>query len=190
MVVPFHSSYADRSQCGTACACGDIACFDTSRETASAVALIRVARGSRLCVGSHSSHVAPRSCTGEERSSAGAVPFRSTCADYSQRGPARARGKLACFATSRETASAVAGPHVGHENVGRARTSRRGLASKERGLPPVQCPLMMCKVITTSAARRAHAASLRVSPPPERQPAQWRLFACHVNAGCVLEAIA
>ena len=41
-----------------------------------------------------------------------------------------------------------------------------------------------------SAARREHAASSRVSPPPERQPAQWRWKECHANAGCALEVTA
>ena len=82
-----------------------------------------------------------------------------------------------------------------HANAGcaleaTARTSHHGLAPKERGLPPVQCPFIARRPIATSAARRARAASSRVSPPPERQPAQWRSFACHANAGCALEATA
>ena len=44
--------------------------------------------------------------------------------------------------------------------------------------------------IATRVARRACAASLRLTPPPERQPAQWRLFACNANAGCALETTA
>ena len=144
--VPFRSAYADHNQRGTACARGKLACFATSRETASAVALVRVPRECRLRVGGHSSHVAPRSCTEGERSSAGAVPFHSSYADQSQRGTACARGKLACFATSRETASAVALVRV-HATAGcvmeaTARTSHHGLAPKERGLPPVQCPFI------------------------------------------------
>ena len=71
---------------------GKLACFATSRETAGAVARKRVPRESRLCgAGGHSSHVAPRSCTGLERPSAGAVPLYSTQADHNQRGTARAR---------------------------------------------------------------------------------------------------
>ena len=68
--------------------------------------------------------------------------------------------------------------------------SYHGLSPKERGLPPVHYPSIVSKPITASAARRARASSSRVSPPPERQPAQRRLRACHANAGCVLEAIA
>jgi len=82
--------------------------FATFRETARAVARSRVPRESRLRVRCHSSHVAPRSCTEGDRPSAGAVPFHSTYGNRSQRGMARARGELACFATSRETDSAVA----------------------------------------------------------------------------------
>ena len=44
--------------------------------------------------------------------------------------------------------------------------------------------------IATSVARRARAESSRDSSPPERQPAQWRLRACHVNAGCASEVTA
>ena len=71
-----------------------------------------------------------------------------------------------------------------------ARTSHHGLARKERGLPPVQCRSVVRRTTISSVARRARAASLRVSPPPERQPAQWRWRAFHANAGCTLEATA
>ena len=71
-----------------------------------------------------------------------------------------------------------------------ARTSHHGLAPRVRRLPPVQCISMVREPITTSAARRARATSSRVSPPPERQPPQWRLFACHVNAKCALKVTA
>ena len=53
---------------------------------------------------------------------------------------------------------------------------------------PMQYSSIVRAPITASAARRARAASLRVLPPPERQPAQWRARACHVKAGCELEA--
>ena len=69
-------------------------------------------------------------------------------------------------------------------------SSHHGLAPKDRGLPPMQSPSTVRGPITTSTARCARAASLPVSPPPERQPAQWRLIACHVNAGCALEVTA
>ena len=186
----------DHNQRSTACARSNVSCFATSRETAIAVSLLRVQCDSRLRVGSHSSNVAPRSCIiGGERCSAGAVPFQGTYADRSQRGAARARAKLVCFAASREKVSAVAGPPVGHANVdspleATARTSHHGLAPMERSLPPVQCPLTMRRTIPTSAARRARVARSRVLPPPERQPAQWRLFACHVNAGYEPDATA
>ena len=84
---------------------------------------------------------------------------------------------------------------VCHANAGcvlevTALTSHHGLAQKERGLPPVQCPSVVHRPIPTSAARRTRAASSRIFHPPERQPAQWRLFACHENAGCALEGTA
>ena len=69
-------------------------------------------------------------------------------------------------------------------------SSHHGLAPKDRGLPPMQSPSTVRGPITTSAARRARAASLPISPPPERQPAQWRSIACYVNAGCALEVTA
>ena len=71
-----------------------------------------------------------------------------------------------------------------------ARTSHHGLAPKERGFPLVQCPFMSRSIITTSVARSPRAARSRISPPPERQPAQWGLRACHANAGCALEVTA
>ena len=68
--------------------------------------------------------------------------------------------------------------------------SHHGLTPKDKGLPLVQCPSASRRQITTRAARRAHAASSRILPPPETQPTQWRLRTCHANAGCTLEATA
>ena len=82
-----------------------------------------------------------------------------------------------------------------HANAGCAlevtvHRSHHGLAPKDRGLPSVQYSSTARGPTTTCAARRARAASLPIPPPPEIQPAQWRLFACHVNAGCALEVTA
>ena len=66
----------------------------------------------------------------------------------------------------------------------------RFCTERERGLPPMQYPFVERKLITASAARHAREASLRVLPPPEIQPAQWGLRACHANAGCALEVTA
>ena len=71
-----------------------------------------------------------------------------------------------------------------------AGTSHHGLTLWIRRCSPLQGLCMMRGPIATSAAQRACAASLRVTPPPKRQPAQWRLFACNANAGCALEATA
>ena len=72
-----------------------------------------------------------------------------------------------------------------------AGTSHHYLALRIRGLSPVQGLYMIRETITVSVTRRARAASLRVTPPPKRQPAQWRLlFAFNANAGCALEATA
>ena len=69
-------------------ACGKLACFATSRETASAVALACVPRESRLSVGDRSWNVATRPCTEGERPLAGAVPcYRSWTLQYPHRLP-------------------------------------------------------------------------------------------------------
>ena len=90
---PITTSAAKRSR-------GKLACFATSRETASAVLPVRVPRECRARIGSLSLHIAPRPCTEKERPSAGAVPFHSAQVNHNQRGTARPRGKLECFATS------------------------------------------------------------------------------------------
>ena len=113
--VPFHRAGGERRQRGEACSRGKLACFATSRDTASAVALARRSRECRLCAGDHSSHVVPRSCTDGHRPPADAVPFRIAPTGRNQRGTARARGNFACFATSRDTASAVALARRSHE---------------------------------------------------------------------------
>ena len=50
----------------------------------------------------------------------------------------------------------------------------------------MQYPFMMRRSIMISNARRARAASSRLSPPSGRQPAQWRLRVCHAKTGCAL----
>ena len=124
-----------------------------------------------------------------------AVPLQSAQADHNQRGTARARqARVLCHL-----------PRDSHRSSARARamrmpaarwaldvtaiTSHRSLATKERDLLPVECSIIPHQPISTSADG-ARAASSRASPPPERQPPQWRSFACHENAGCALEIIA
>ena len=63
-------------------------------------------------------------------------------------------------------------------------TSHHGLAPKERGLPSVQYLVVRHGSIATSAARCARAASACATPPPYRQPAQWRARVSHAEAGC------
>ena len=41
--------------------------------------------------------------------------------------------------------------------------------------------------ITFNPAQSARVSKSRISPPPETQPAQWRLRVGHANAGCALE---
>ena len=109
IAVYLHSARTDHNQRGTSRARDKLSCFATSRETATAVAPVRMPRECRLSgAGGHSSHVAPRSCAETKGPSAGAVPFHGALADHSQRSTARARGMLACFATSRDTPGAVA----------------------------------------------------------------------------------
>ena len=114
--VPFHVAYYDDNQRSAAPARSTLVCFTTSRKTVSVVGLARVPRECRLRVGGHSSHAAPRSCNQRESPPVGAVPIYSTGGGHSQRGTAHARGKLACSATSRDTASVVALAHRPRES--------------------------------------------------------------------------
>ena len=152
-------------------------------------------RERRLPFGGHSSNVAPRSCTVGERPPTGVVPLRT-------RGPITASAARRAHAARLrvlpppERQPAQWRLRVGYAKAGgvlevAALTSRHGLAPKERGLSPVQCPSIPRRPKnTTSAARRASVASSRVLPPSERQPGQWRARACRAKAGCVLEATA
>ena len=140
--VPLHDTYGDRSQRGTARARGKPACFATFQETASAVALVRVPRECPLPDRGHSSHVLPRYCTEGERPSASAVPSQGEWNGHNQLSTARARGKIACFATSQDTASAVALVRVPREcrlRVG-GHCSHIALkpCTRDKGLPMVQ----------------------------------------------------
>ena len=186
-------AYAVHHQHDTARA-RQLAYYTISRETATAVALVRVPRECRLSVGGHSFHVAPRSCTERKRRPAGAVPLRS-CVGRSQTARHGAREAGSRVSSPPEKQPPQWRSFACHGNAGcalevTARTSHHGLAPKERGLSSVQCPSIVRKPITTNAARRTRAAGLRVPPPPERQPAQWRLSACHENTAFTLEVTA
>ena len=138
--------------------------------------------------GGRSSHVKPRSYTGEERSLNDSPPFRSVWSNYHPRGTTRAHCKCACCAPSRETASEVARPRVPPEirlrkEEAAARTSNHGLASAKRGLSPVQRPSVAYGATKILAARRARTASAHGAPPTERQQAQWHARACNLKAG-------
>ena len=176
--VPFRSPYADRSKRSTVRARGKLACFATSQETASAVALVRVPRECRLPDRGHSSHVAPRSCAEEKRPSAGTVPSDGAQIDHNQRSTAPRSARLRVLPPP-ERQPAQWRLFACHVNAGcvleaTARTSHYGLEPKERGLPPVQCPVLPRMPTVASAARRVRAASSRVLSIPEGQPAQWR----------------
>ena len=73
-------------------------------------------RESRLILGGHNWHVAPRPRAEGARPLAGAVPLSNAWNDHSQRGTVRAHSKLECCAFSRETASKVARPRVPRES--------------------------------------------------------------------------
>ena len=79
-----------------------------SRESECSGALACEPFGSRLRVGGRSGHVAPRPCAEGEGPFAGALPLHMIWTDYNQRGTASTRRKLACCASSQETASTVA----------------------------------------------------------------------------------
>ena len=152
------------------------------------MALVRVPHECRLRIGGHSSHVAPRSRTEGERLSAGLVPFYRAWAGHNPPGAARARGKLACCASSREAASAVARARVSRENRLRkveaaASTSYHGLALMERGFLLVQCSFIGNGSATSRPGRRTRAERLRAAPRRERKRAHWRVRACHAKAG-------
>ena len=118
------------------------------------------------------------------------LPVHRTCSCHNQRDMARARRKLACFASSRETGSAVARTRVptkaGRGLEGAAGTSHYGIESKGKGLPPLQRHSNEHGLTTTRATtRRARAESWRAAPP-ERQRAKQRVCTCHVKAPALI----
>ena len=136
-----------------------------------------------------SSHVKPRSCTGEERTLADATPFRSAWSEYNPRRTARAHYKCAWRAPSQETASTAACPRVPTESRLQkkevaARTSNHGLTPAKGGLSLVQRPFIAYGATTTHAARRARTTSAHGALPHKRQRAQRLARACHPKAGC------
>ena len=140
--------------------------------------------------------VSPGPCTKQNRLLAGAVPFHKAWPDYNQRGAAHARCKRACCASSRERASAVARSRV-HTRASRMPVGGRdwhvGARPCTEGERPLAGAVLFQKdgVTTTSAARRAHTASARAAPPPERERAQWRdRVWAHAQAGCSLKVAA
>ena len=94
----------------------------------------RVPRKSRLIMGGRSWHFAPEPRAEGERPLTGAVPFYSAWNGRNQRGTARARSKLACCASSRETASAMARPRVPRKpaDYGWPPLARRTTAARRR----------------------------------------------------------
>ena len=182
--VPFHRVRANYHKRGAARARRKLAFCASSPETASAVVCSCARRARAGCVLEASAgHVAARSCTEEERRLADAVRFHRVQIDYNQRDTTFMRRKLACCASSRERASAVARSRVRHAKespvavcwrpllVGR---SLQGLEPKERAFSLAQCPFIGHVPTTTIAVRRAGVASLRAVPPPQKQLAQWR----------------
>jgi hypothetical protein len=108
--VGFHRVWADCNQRGGARARRKRACCASSRERERARtvgAVLTCARTQVSCsFGARSSHVEAQPCTEGDGRAAGAVGFHGVWTDANQRGPARARRKRACCASSQERASA------------------------------------------------------------------------------------
>ena len=167
--------------------------FATSRETATAVALVRVPCECRLrCWRSqlarrttifHRKREAYRLCSAIRKLSAtgrsAARRARARKARVFCHLPRHSQRSGACAHATRIPAALLEVT---------ARTSHHGLAPKERGLPPAQCHSIAQGPVVASAARRERAASSRVSPPPETKTNSVALARVHANAGCTLEA--
>ena len=70
-------------------------------------------------------------------------------------------------------------------------SSEHGRAMSERAVSLAQWAVVGHGPTPTSAARRAHAVSVRAAPPPEREQAQWRIRVCaHAQTDCSFEAAA
>jgi len=82
---------SDHNQRGTARARSKLARCASSRETASAVARLRMPRESRLILEGRSLHVAPRPRAERERLPAGSVAVYCAWTDHNQRSTARAQ---------------------------------------------------------------------------------------------------
>ena len=119
---------------------------------------------------------------------AGAVAFRRERIDSDQRGMARARV---------ESARAVPPPHrepaqwrarpLSHESGLRigAHSWPRGARLCTEGARLLAGAVASRRTPTDSKQRgaaRAHVASARATPPPQREPAQWRTSALHAQA--------
>ena len=151
-----------------------LACCASSRETASAVVRSHVPRESRLVLGQAAAGTSHHSRAPKERDLS---PVQCPCLTRGTTTASAARCARAASSSARtfpqETASTVARPRVPRESRpilgATAGTSHNSRTPKKRGLSPVQCPCLVHKPTTTSAARRARAASLRDAPPPERQ---------------------
>ena len=118
------------------------------------------------------------------------VPFCGARNDCRKRGAARASATSARAAPPpqrepaqwRPSAQARYTRKPPHEVRAMAGTWEHGLAPKKGGFSLVQCPSMVHGTIAASAARRARATSARATPPPQREPAQWRASALHAPA--------
>ena len=132
----------------------------------------------RMILGGHHWHVALRPYAELEVPLAGAALLPSGWTDKNRRSTVRARSKLACCTSCRETASAVARPRVPHESrlvMGgyRWHVAPRPRAEEERPLASA-VPLPSARVDHNQrCTARAAAESSRAAPPPERQQTQW-----------------
>ena len=142
-------------------------------------------RASGLCYG-RGWHVGARPCTVGERPLAGAVAFHRIWIDYNPRGTARARRKRVCFASSRERERVIgqwrdrvcAHAQAGCLLEAALGTFEHGFSPKKRALSLVQCTFKGHEPATTSAARRARAASAGSVPPPGGESQRSGAIAC------------
>ena len=135
---------------------------------------VRVCAHSNAVGGHDGWHVRARPCTEEEGRVAGAVNFREAETDSNQRGAARASRKRTCCASCRERArgGAFACMHTRTAlEATTADTSEHGRAPRKRAVSLAQWASVRQEPTPTNAAQRAHAASARAAPPPEREHA-------------------
>ena len=143
-------------------------------------------------MGGRSWHVAPWPRAEGERSLAGSAPLPSAWRDNRQCGKVRARKKLACCASSRETASAVTRPRVPRENQLILGGHSWHVAPRQRaeGERPLAGAVPLLSAWTAHDQRStAHARSKLACCASSRETKRsGGARACHASAGWFWEA--